>query len=385
MNFRLLLTLGLASLLSASSAGAQANSPYGGQTAASPYGTQQTTMPYGGASSGASMRSTGQTGTASQNSAGASPAALGMTPHVDTTTVQSVGFDISSPPKLVVTTDHALLYPPVHDYVLQPGDLISINIFGEQEFIPGLRINSFGQADLPFLGDVRLAGLTTEEAQTKLVHLLSDGGYYVNPQVSIGILEGSGAMIAVTGDLRGIVPVFGSRRLIDVLAALGGLGSTSSHIITITRPGVSASIVVDLGQDPLNSPEADVPVLPGDIINVSRAGVVFVLGEFKNSGIYPLSGSGAVTLMQFTALTGGAAKAAKISDLRLVRTINGKRQFVVLDIKKILLGKAPDPILQPGDILYMPTSTIKDLLTNGSLGSVLSVVNLAILVAQFGH
>ena len=58
--------------------------------------------------------------------------------------------------------------------------------------------------------------------------------------------------------------------------------------MTIHRPGVEQPIIVDLGTDPMKSEESNIPIFAGDTIIVSRAGVVYVLGAFKNSGSIPL-------------------------------------------------------------------------------------------------
>ena len=84
---------------------------------------------------------------------------------------------------------------------------------------------------------------------------------------------------------------------------------------------------------------------------------MYVLGGFKNQGLVPITGNSPLTLLQITALSGGPDKDAKYDDLRLIRTNGGKRTFVKLDIKRVMNGKDPDPILQADDILYMPPSS----------------------------
>ena len=107
------------------------------------------------------------------------------------------------------------------------------------------------------------------------------------------------------------------------------------------------------------SPAGQILILPGDVISVQKAGVVYVLGKFNANGIYPLSGNESTTLIQLAAKLGDPAFSAKPHELRLIRTTNGQRHFVVIDYKAIVEGKKPDPILQSGDILYMPTSAFK--------------------------
>jgi polysaccharide export outer membrane protein len=114
---------------------------------------------------------------------------------------------------------------------------------------------------------------------------------------------------------------------------------------------------------------------------VSRIGVVYMIGAFKTPGTIPLTPYTPLTLMQATALSGGISFEGKFDDLRVIRTIGGERTVVKLDIKKVLYGKAPDPILQPNDIVFLPSSALKASIGNGSVGTLLGIASLLISVA----
>jgi polysaccharide export outer membrane protein len=177
-----------------------------------------------------------------------------------------------------------------------------------------------------------------------------------------------------------VVPIVGSRRLLDVLATAGGLPPTASRVITISRPGLAEPLIVDLGSDPLHSGLANVPIFPGDTIIISRIGIVYMMGAFKASGTIPLTQFAPLTLMEATALSGGVSFQGKYSDVRLIRTVGDHRTVVKLDIQRILHGKDPDPILQANDIVFIPDSTIKASMSNGSLGTLLGIVSLLLAV-----
>jgi polysaccharide export outer membrane protein len=291
----------------------------------------------------------------------------------------AAGQELNRPATL--TTDPALLYPATHDLLLATGDLLSLRIYGQPDFAPSLRINVDGEIKLPFIGKVHLAGLTLTQAETLVAERLIAAGIYVNPQVSITVSEGPNAVITVIGEAHGVVPAVAPRHLEDVLTAVGGLPGTASHVITIHRPGVDQPILVDLGSDPLRSQLANVPVFAGDTIVISRIGIVYMLGSFKTPGTISLNAYGPTTLMQATALSGGPAFEARYDDLRIIRTIGDQRTMVKVDIHKVLFGKAPDPILQPNDIVFLPTSIIKGSINNGSLNTLFSITGLIIALA----
>ncbi len=274
-----------------------------------------------------------------------------------------------------LTNDESLLHPAPRDVQLMQGDQITIKIFGQDDYSPSVRIGTDGNVLLPLIGVVSLDHLTITAAETLIAQRLQQAGMYKDPQVTIQVTDGPNATVTVVGEVHGNVPVVGSRRLLDVLAAAGGLTPSSSHVITINRPGAPQPIVVDLGTDPAGSTLANVPVFPGDTIVVARTGVIYVLGAFKTQGIIPLSSNTPLTLLEVTSLTGGPAFPAKYNDLRIIRTIGDRRTVVKLDLKKVMYGQAPDPILQANDIVFMPENFFKSSIANGSLSTILSLVS----------
>ena len=139
-----------------------------------------------------------------------------------------------------------------------------------------------------------------------MLEALVKAGMYRDPQVSIQITESPNLIATVVGEVHGIVPIIGERRLLDVLTAAGsggggGIGAattvsleeggcrhSASHMITINRPGLAEPITIDLGTDPAKSSLADIPIFPRDTIIVPRIGVVYLLGAFKTQGAIPL-------------------------------------------------------------------------------------------------
>jgi polysaccharide export outer membrane protein len=159
----------------------------------------------------------------------------------------------------------------------------------------------------------------------------------------------------------------------------GGLPTTASHIITINRPGVAQPITVDLGTDPAKSTEANIPIFPRDTIVVPRVGVIYLLGAFKNQGAIPLTQNSPMTLMKVAALTGGSGFEGKQGDLRIIRSVGTERQVVRVDLNKIVKGQAPDPVLQPEDIVFLPTNSMKAAIKNGGIGTLLGIVSILLV------
>ena len=316
----------------------------------------------------------------SDASAGAQAGAGAQSTVINIATPQSSAPAQSSPASSP-SGNPAMLYPG-QDFKLSPGDLLSVHVFQQPDYLSTVRISADGTAQLPYIGSVPLEGLSVRDAQARIADRLRAGGFYRDPEVIIEVLDTVNGSVLITGEMHSVVPVSTERSLRDVLLTAGGLPPNASHTIKIVRPGQADPIVVNLGTDLASSTAASIPIRPHDIIQISRASVVYVLGAFAHQGEIPLDQAAPLTLLQAAALSGGINFEGRYNDLRLIRTVmkNGKpdRILVPVDIKKVRDGKADDPILQADDIVFLPTSEMKATLKSFGTGGVLSLVSLLI-------
>jgi polysaccharide export outer membrane protein len=297
---------------------------------------------------------------------------------------------------VVITTDPAILYPANRDIYLGREDLISVRLYESLDYNPTVRVSQEGNVQLPLIGTIHVEGLTLHQAQDLIAQKLVSAGMYRDPQVSIQITESPNQIATVIGEIHGIVPIIGERHLYDVLSAasgggglpnttttvvVGGVGlpNTASHVITINRYGQKDPITVDLGTDPAKSALANIPIFPRDTIVVPRVGVVYVLGAFKTQGAIPLQQNAPLTLMKVAALAGGPGFEGQQSDLRIIRSVGVDRQVVRVDIGKVIKGKAPDPVLEPEDIVFLPTNQMKAAIKSGGLSTLLGIASILIV------
>ncbi len=307
---------------------------------------------------------------------------------------------ISTPvnPPVVITTDPAILYPANRDIYLGREDLLTVHLYGSPDYTPIVRVGIDGTIQLPLVGSLQVEGLTLHQAQDLLAQKLIAAGMYRDPQVSIQVTESPNQIATVIGEVHGIVPIIGERHLYDVLSAAsgGGLPNTTttvvvggaglpvsaSHIITINRYGQKDPITVDLGTDPAKSVAANIPIFPRDTIIVPRVGVVYVLGAFKIQGAIPLQQNSPMTLMKLAALAGGPGFEGQENDLRIIRSVGVDRQVVRVDIKKVIQGKAPDPVLEPEDIVFLPTNQMKAAIKSGGISTLLGIASILLIAIQ---
>jgi len=276
----------------------------------------------------------------------------------------------------------SMLYPG-EDFTLGPGDLIAVRVFLQPDYQATVRLGLDGTVELPFIGSVPLNGLSVRAAQTLIADRLRIGQFYKNPEVAIQVLDTVNGSVAITGEVRAVVPVSTERSLREVLLIAGGLPATASHTVKIVRPGVAEPIVVNLGPDLAASAAANIPVRPHDIIQITRASVVYVLGAFARQGAVPLDQATPLTLLQLAAISGGINYEGRYDDLRLIRTVGADRKLVEVDIKKVREGQAPDPVLQANDIVFLPTNQMKAILKSLGTGGVLGLASLLVSIHNF--
>jgi len=89
-----------------------------------------------------------------------------------------------------------------------------------------------------------------------------------------------------------------------------------------------------------------------------------------------------MTLMKLAALAGGPGFEGQENDLRIIRSVGVDRQVVRVDIKKVIQGKAPDPVLEPEDIVFLPTNQMKAAIKSGGLSTLLGIASILLIAIQ---
>jgi polysaccharide export outer membrane protein len=262
--------------------------------------------------------------------------------------------------------------------VIRPGDILALATYGVPELTTsatngttsGLRVSAEGTVMLPYLGTVKLAGMTPSAASEYLAKELKQDGILVNPQVSVQILGSPAQVITVVGEVKEPkpVPVFGEQlRLLDVISACGGFTSFASHTIVVHRVGNPKPITLTLGIDPQTSDAANIPLTAGDTVVVPRVGNAYVVGEVLRPTAIPLSNNAPLTVVQAIAMSGGLNYGAALSKAMIIRTTADQQRVEILfDLKKVMHGKEKDIALTSNDILYIPGNAFKAVLSKSS-------------------
>ena len=239
------------------------------------------------------------------------------------------------------------------------GDLLGFSVYGIPELAQDIRVGNAGDVYLPLIGYVQLAGLTLGQAQTVIENRMREGEFVKNPHVTLSLKDYVNQSAIVTGEVNrpGVYPIMGSRRMLEVLAAAGGLTPRAGKTVTIThRDRPEEPVKVDLPADLAKSPKTNIEILPGDTLLVNRAGLVYVVGEVQRPAGLVMDNNEKMTVMQAIALVGGPTSVASMNKARLIRTTATGREEMHLKLNRMLSAKQADVDLKPEDIIFVPSS-----------------------------
>ena len=314
---------------------------------------------------------------------------------------------------------------PPRDYVIGSGDLLSMQVFDVPELTREVRVSQTGTIGIPLV-PVRLhvTGLTELQAELKIAEVLEANGLVSHPEVSVVVKEKKSKPITVVGAVVRPMVYQADRQvtLLDVLAEVGGISADAGDSVIISRAetdpsgnastppaitqkdaepaptaavpsadsspsaqsGANAAAVAGTASDPQSIPPPlsntitvnlnqiletgntsnNIVLIPGDIVTVPHAGIVYALGAVSRPGGFTVSNDrGQLTTLKLLALAGGLDRAAKSDRAVIVRKdASGQQREVEVDLKKVMKFEAEDVRLLPSDILYVPKSPAKQAL-----------------------
>ena len=297
---------------------------------------------------------------------------------------------------------------PAGDLPLGAGDLIEVSVVDLPELSARkVRVPREGGVKLPLLGEVPVAGQTASAVEEDLRARLQKT-YMHDPQVTVFVHERRSQRISVLGAVRkgGLLELSGSVRLADALAMAEGLADDADHVVYLFRrvpadvaaqaaqaspetPGLAKTVpatalakpdaeaakagpgsqgggapamadvmtTIDLEKIANGNEEFNVPLEAGDVIQVPRAGAIYVGGQVTKPGSFVLKGK--TTVHQAILAAGGPTNIAALKDVRLYHTKpDGAITVDNLSLDKFEEGQA-SPEVKKNDVVVVGKSTGK--------------------------
>ena len=271
-----------------------------------------------------------------------------------------------------------------NDLPVGAGDLLEVSVFEVEELSRiRLRVPHRGVVTLPLVGQIQAAGRTTSELEDEIRSQLQRK-FMHDPQISVFLLEHNSQRISVIGAVRkgGVFTLDRPLRLADALALAEGLTDEADRLVYVIRRapisavsataggGASATgvpphgdttaevmVPIDLSELADGREDLNVQLRSGDVVQVPRAGSVYVGGSVERPGSFLLRGK--TTAQQAIFAAGGVKDVADWSDVRLYRKApSGKVEVTVYDLEAFEKG-APAPELQRNDVLVVGKSAGK--------------------------
>ena len=250
------------------------------------------------------------------------------------------------------------------DYRIGADDLLEVTLFdvesrnGEPRQIV-TRVSQSGLITLPLVGGVAVGSRTPVEAESLLRERYRK--FIHDPQLAVFVKEYRSYRVSVVGYVGkpGVYEVSGERTLLEVLAMARGLNEKAGKTVQISRPSAdrAQTMVVDLDRLSRDGDmRFNLTMMPGDVVNVPKAGVIYVEGNVKKPGAYRLR-SGMTATQAIAAAGGPDDKLADKGRIRLFRREeSGDRQEIPIDVGAINRGKIEDIALAENDIIVVPMS-----------------------------
>ncbi|GAA0542492.1 exopolysaccharide export protein VpsN [Rheinheimera aquimaris] len=122
-------------------------------------------------------------------------------------------------------------------YLLGPGDVIIIKVYGQEDLELQTRLTDSGTINYPFLGELQLTGMSIKQVENVIYQGLK-GDYLVEPNVFVGMVEYRPFYIHGEVKLPGGYPYQPGMTVNQAIALAGGLTERASRDkILISREG----------------------------------------------------------------------------------------------------------------------------------------------------
>ena len=257
------------------------------------------------------------------------------------------------------------IYDYNYEYILGPADSISINLTDTDDLDNTYLIDQEGMIDLPFVGKVKLDGLTLNEAQNILVEVVKD--FYKNPDLQINIEEFNSSKVYIVGAVRNQKTIKLDQKPIKLIeAAIEANFNPSAQDKLFGTKGFlrrdNEVYKINLANAFSGTDEKENFYLKkDDVIFIDRnSDAIHVFGEVSKPGVYfPNIGYSLTELISTSGLNQITANAKKVYVIR-----EKFNSFLEVDVFQLNIKNPVNLIagrkfmLQAKDIIFVPPTEI---------------------------
>jgi polysaccharide biosynthesis/export protein len=253
-----------------------------------------------------------------------------------------------------------------------PNDLIMIFVYGAPELSRTIRVGTDGMIRLPMVKQhIKAEGAYPADLETLISTALADEHILIDAFVTVTISEYKSHPISVSGAVKQPLVFQASApvTLLEALAEAEGLREDAGNEVLVTRTQIdSAGKTTQVTQhiparalSDASDPSLNVTLSGGENVLVPIAPKIYVIGNVRKSGAYPVQNSDETTVLQMLALAEGLSAFATKEAYIYRREPSGARNEIPVPLSKIMQRKSPDVTLVANDIFYIPDNKGKRL------------------------
>jgi polysaccharide biosynthesis/export protein len=256
---------------------------------------------------------------------------------------------------------------------LGTGDLVNVSVYAAPELSRPVRVASDGRVRLPLLSNpIPAANKMPDDLAKSIAEELKSEQLLVDPLVSVTVTEYGSRPVVVTGAVRHptTFQALGETTLLIALAKADGLTPEAGPDLLVSIPqtgpdGTTSRSVRKIAVKSLMSgsdPNLNLQLHGGEEIRIPEAEKVYVVGNVKKPGTFPVKDGPNSSVLKALALSEGLLPfATKEAYIYRLDSATGQRQEIPVALSGIVERKSPDVVLEGGDIFYIPDNRTRRL------------------------
>lgn len=253
------------------------------------------------------------------------------------------------------------------DYKIGGYDILSITVYEEKDLsIESVRVAADGFISFPLIGRLRVADLTTSEAEKLIAGKLAEGEILLDAHVAVLVVKYEGRKFSALGAVKspGSFPLQAQERLLDGISKAGGIDGENREamLIRTLNPGKQneTKIVISFDLQSLlkgSDQISNIYLADQDLLFIPKADYFYIIGEVKSPGAFAFTKKD-ITIVEAISMAGGFTPIAARNKTRIVRIENGIEKIYDVQVDEITkAGKMIQAVpIKPNDLIVIPES-----------------------------
>ena len=194
------------------------------------------------------------------------------------------------------------------------GDMLQVTEAHTPQLSVVVRVSDEGSVMLPLAAEVNVGGLDERSAAHAIETSLTKRGMLLHPQVTVAVTAYAGQDVSVLGEVArpGVYSYTMHHQLLDLISAASELSAKMRRLVTIIHrgnPEKAETVVLDPA-GPTGKVHENPELMPGDTVQVNRAGLIYVVGDVIRPGAFPVEPTQTTTAARIVVGVGAVQNAA---------------------------------------------------------------------------